>query len=453
MSPSTSLPVRVIVVGPGALEAALFAEPGLRVVRAPAIFDAIGELCDATDPDFGRPAIVVVSSEVERTDPPELFTRGLRLADPSIKVIRAETEPRGDRPEASPAHESGYDSSVPRSRAAAEVRRLAGEIRAAAAPAARAPAAAPAAPKPAAGQAPAALDVPPPSRTANVPPDVAMVHAVLGARPVLDAALAAAGERLGRSDLRFVPEGQAHRADPGSVVADVRHESRLFGVLVLPPRGPGAGAAEAERAAVAAEAVRLGAWLQLEAHVRSLQNEALRDPLTDAWNRRYFDSYLPRVLERARDLRQPVTLMVFDIDGFKSFNDRFGHPAGDSILIATVRLLNTIVRPTDRVCRVGGDEFAVIFFDPEGPRKPGAHPLSCREMAHRFQEAVNDQRFPELGLHAPGALTISAGMATYPWDAQDAEKLLAAADRYALESKRTGKKRITIGPGVQRPGA
>ena len=143
--------------------------------------------------------------------------------------------------------------------------------------------------------------------------------------------------------------------------------------------------------------------------------------------------------------------MVYDFDDFKRYNDAFGHAAGDEILCETTRLLRSVIRPTDRVCRIGGDEFAVIFDDPSGPRSgEGRHPTSIGAIAERFQRQVCAHRFPKLGADAQGTLTISGGMATFPWDGHDASSLLERADALALESKRQGKNLITLGPGAER---
>src|SRR5439155_22348133 len=145
----------------------------------------------------------------------------------------------------------------------------------------------------------------------------------------------------------------------------------------------------------------------------------------------------------AARFRRPVTVMVFDIDNFKTYNDQFGHNAGDDILRETVRLLNSVIRQGDRVCRIGGDEFAVIFADPEAPRTPGSHHAETVDViARRFQDQICTMRYPKLGQEAPGNLSISAGLATYPWDGSDPEALLQHADQLALESKRKGKDAI-----------
>jgi diguanylate cyclase (GGDEF)-like protein len=192
----------------------------------------------------------------------------------------------------------------------------------------------------------------------------------------------------------------------------------------------------------------LAQWLLLDRNYHRYRLESLRDDLTTAWNRRFFTSFLRDAIAAAAKVRRPVTLMVFDIDNFKTYNDQFGHEAGDDVLRETVRLLNSVIRQGDRVCRIGGDEFAVIFADPEGPREPGStHPETVEAIAARFQDQVCKMRFPKLGKEAPGTLSISAGLATYPWDGHDPDTLLRHADQLALQSKRSGKNAITFGPG------
>ncbi|MEM9252393.1 MAG: GGDEF domain-containing protein [Planctomycetota bacterium] len=196
----------------------------------------------------------------------------------------------------------------------------------------------------------------------------------------------------------------------------------------------------------------LACWLALDRKFSGLRRLALTDELTRAWNRRYFDRFLARVLEHAQDDRSQVTLLVFDIDDFKLYNDRYGHAAGDEILREAARLMRSVVREHDVVARIGGDEFAVIFWDAEPPRTedPAAaqHPTDVLQCAKRFQAAVCRHEFPKLLDQQAGTLTISGGLASYPWDGRTPTELLARADAMALRSKRQGKNAITLGPGA-----
>lgn len=213
---------------------------------------------------------------------------------------------------------------------------------------------------------------------------------------------------------------------------------------------------------IAAHAQTLAPWLAIREQFQRLRLAAYSDPLTGAWNRRYFDQFLSGAMAAARDQRHNVTILVFDIDNFKSYNDRFGHEAGDEVLRETVELLRSVIRRGDHVFRIGGDEFVVIFADSRGartgqtarPGTPGGGSSSgamesVETIAQRFRECVSTMRFPQLGLDAPGTVSISAGVATFPWDGHDMRSLLAHADQLALQSKRSGKNTITFGPGAK----
>ena len=227
---------------------------------------------------------------------------------------------------------------------------------------------------------------------------------------------------------------------PGHVATAVHHLDHHAGLLHAPP--------PATAHELGPWAAWLARWLALGRRFDHVSQLCLRDELTGVWNRRHFNHAFQDILDRSAGDRRPVTLLVFDIDDFKSFNDRFGHPAGDEILCETARLMRESVREHDVVARIGGDEFAVIFWDSDdGPRRPNSsHPADVLKAARRFQQAVYAHRFPKLLDHAPGTLTISGGLATYPWDGRTPDQLLAVADAMALESKRQGKNAITFGP-------
>lgn len=193
----------------------------------------------------------------------------------------------------------------------------------------------------------------------------------------------------------------------------------------------------------------LASWLRAAAHVERTQRDAETDALTGAGNRRFLMRYLTESIRSAREKRQSLSVMVFDVDDLKAYNDRFGHAAGDEVLREAVRLLRSVIRPEDRVCRVGGDEFVVVFYDPAGPRSPDSeHPRSAEELVRRFQAQVAQCRFPKLGEEAPGTLSVSGGLATYPWDGVDAEELIRCADERAMRAKREGKNAIIFGRGA-----
>jgi diguanylate cyclase (GGDEF)-like protein len=157
---------------------------------------------------------------------------------------------------------------------------------------------------------------------------------------------------------------------------------------------------------------------------------ASMDPLTGMFNRRGFSEATARVIEREAHAGRPVTVLIFDIDHFKSINDRFGHPAGDEIL----KLFSTIVLNTLRISdlsgRIGGEEFAALL------------PCSLEEgvlAAERVREA-----FEASGIvadDAPVDTTVSIGVAGGP-AGTELEVLLAAADTALYQAKRSGRNRV-----------
>ena len=198
----------------------------------------------------------------------------------------------------------------------------------------------------------------------------------------------------------------------------------------------------------------LGKLVSLQDRHNGLQKLAITDELTGLYNARYFRHFLARIIERARAMHFPVTLLLFDIDDFKKYNDRFGHGVGDEILRQVAALMKRCTRDHDLVARIGGDEFAVVFWDKEGPRQPkdprsgalpGRPPQAPREIFKRFQRLIASEDFPMLGQSGKGVLGVSAGLAVFPYEANDVETLMAEADRRLVHgAKRNGKNTLFI---------
>lgn len=415
MAPAPPADLRVLVVGRDDIERTLRRDPSLEVLRARTGTDAIGELALAAhDGDPGRVCVLLAPGVVEATEEPAWLDAMRRVDGAARYIVLGETA----RP--------GFDACLAPNAGPEELRRAVVGA--------------------ATGATPETEPAPPPT-PADAPesiaalPETDLVEASLRGEALLDRAVALLRRRPSLERAAFV--AGADRPDSaGLAAAPVERRGARFGWLVGP-----AGAAEA----MAEAAPWLASWLALESQRRQLQEAAFTDELTGAWNRRYFMRFLERALDEARAQRRDVTLMVYDIDDFKRYNDAFGHAAGDEILCETTRLLRSVIRPTDRVCRIGGDEFAVVFDDPAGPRSgEGRHPTSIAGIAQRFQQQICAHRFPKLGADAQGTLTISGGMATFPWDGHDATSLLERADALSLESKRQGKNLITLGPGAER---
>lgn len=210
----------------------------------------------------------------------------------------------------------------------------------------------------------------------------------------------------------------------------------------------------------------LATLLHLAQRDESLKHLATVDELTQAYNRRYMEYFLRQIIGQREDRDPEVTLLLFDIDEFKYYNDTYGHVAGDEILREATRLIRRCCRAHDIVARIGGDEFAVLFWDTGEPREPydrdeseqaieeteGSeiqpphkhHPQIAMFLSNRFRRAMKTNEFPSLGPDARGKLTISGGLACYPYDGNTLEELFAQADEALLSAKRFGKNRIYL---------
>jgi diguanylate cyclase (GGDEF)-like protein len=161
-----------------------------------------------------------------------------------------------------------------------------------------------------------------------------------------------------------------------------------------------------------------------------LQEQALRDPLTLLYNRRFLHDHLQRELVRAERESAPLAVIMIDLDHFKRLNDSEGHLVGDRVLTELGALLRRHVRGSDIACRYGGEEFALVLA--------GATLKDARRRGEDIRSAIRDMRV------RLGGVTASLGVALYPEHAGDVESLLRAADHALYEAKRAGRDRVRV---------
>jgi diguanylate cyclase (GGDEF)-like protein/putative nucleotidyltransferase with HDIG domain len=155
-----------------------------------------------------------------------------------------------------------------------------------------------------------------------------------------------------------------------------------------------------------------------------------RDAVTGLFNHRAISRLLDEALQHA-DAEHPLSVIMLDLNNFKWFNDTFGHPAGDAVLRRTAQLLATSCRQNDLCARYGGDEFVAIL--------PAADAQAARRVAERLDERVRTEGFRRKGETEPIPMSITFGIATYPFDSANGNELIALADANLYAAKATKK--------------
>lgn len=164
-----------------------------------------------------------------------------------------------------------------------------------------------------------------------------------------------------------------------------------------------------------------------------LHNLSTRDALTGVYNRRFMEESLFREILQAERSRRSIGIIMLDIDFFKRFNDTYGHEVGDLLLVEVGRFLREQVRGGDIVCRYGGEEFIVIM--------PGAGEQDTETRAERLRLGIHAITLPQLP--APQArISASLGVAVYPVDGADGQRVLKSADNALYQAKHAGRDRV-----------
>jgi two-component system cell cycle response regulator len=161
---------------------------------------------------------------------------------------------------------------------------------------------------------------------------------------------------------------------------------------------------------------------------------AVTDSLTGLSNRRYLDTHLDTLIERARARRQQLSILICDIDHFKQVNDRHGHDSGDDVLRTFAKRIRECIRNIDLVCRYGGEEFVVVM--------PGTDAATATVVAERLRVSVANNAFRTSGDDVSLAVTVSIGVATLADQDADGRALVKRADQALYTAKHDGRNRV-----------
>lgn len=187
---------------------------------------------------------------------------------------------------------------------------------------------------------------------------------------------------------------------------------------------------------------RVRTQLRQKRHYQRLQQNyersmslALVDPLTGAFNRRYLDAHMPKLLARGQLANKPLAVLMVDIDHFKQVNDTHGHAVGDYVLKEVVNRITMGLRPSDLIARIGGEEFAVIMPETDLP--------AAMHIAERLRKRIGETPIEGAERGPPFTITVSVGAAFTAPEAKEApEALFRRADVALYEAKNAGRDRV-----------
>ena len=173
---------------------------------------------------------------------------------------------------------------------------------------------------------------------------------------------------------------------------------------------------------------------EIETLHEELREQAIRDPLTGLYNRRYLSETLAREIGRAQREGYPVALVMIDVDRFKTVNDHHGHAAGDQVMRFLGAQFRAETRPGDIACRYGGDEFLMVL--------PNTSVETAYARAEQWRAAVKESSV--YWMEWTDSTTLSLGVAEFPQHGMSSEEVMMAADNAVYEAKRAGRDRTMI---------
>jgi len=209
----------------------------------------------------------------------------------------------------------------------------------------------------------------------------------------------------------------------------------VIGLVNLQARRPGDFTSDRVRLAQAYVGVAATALSSIRL-LALARERALRDGLTGVYNRRFLEELFPKQLALARRTSRPLSVLMLDLDHFKTFNDTYGHDVGDRVLCAFVRILQEEARTSDSVVRYGGEEFLMLL--------PETDDQGAAAFAERIRCAVERGAFGDLGVPTGISLRCSIGVSSTATHGDSPSELILAADRALYLAKQQGRNRVVV---------
>jgi diguanylate cyclase (GGDEF)-like protein/PAS domain S-box-containing protein len=237
---------------------------------------------------------------------------------------------------------------------------------------------------------------------------------------------------------RSAPCAHAAAVSGSYVCVPVLAHGEALGIIHFQIPGGKLEVSESEISLVGTFADQIGLSIANIRLCEALRGQSIRDPLTGLFNRRYLEETFDREMHRVARAKQPLGVLIIDLDHFKKFNDKFGHDAGDIVLQEAGSFFARKVRAEDIACRYGGEEFVLVL--------PNADLAMTQKRGEEL--CVDAKKLQVIHKGKPlGPITISVGVAAFPFHGSNQRELLSAADTALYQAKGAGRDRVVVAKG------
>ncbi|MGQ0680051.1 MAG: diguanylate cyclase [Actinomycetota bacterium] len=240
-----------------------------------------------------------------------------------------------------------------------------------------------------------------------------------------------------------VERAEAEPEYPSQISVPLHSQGRVLAVLNLYDKIAGKPFTESDLMTIQSLCDQAGVAIENVLLHQEAQRMAIMDGLTGIWNHRWFQIQFAQELDRAERFGRPFSLVVLDIDNFKSFNDTYGHQVGDFVLVELASRIRSSVRDVDMFARYGGEEFELLLSETDLAGGMNA--------AEKVRESIGGTPFVSPMVPEPLKVTVSVGVASYPEAGPDQASVFKAADTAMYWAKSEGKNRVVAFRAEQTP--